>query len=173
MPVKRAAVVAVSAGTDDSMVKPRRDAIRLVAGKGVENDRHFGRNEARAVLLVDVGTYEALRERGLDLPFGSLGENVVIEGVALDELAPGSRVRLGPDATVRLTEPRPRCSKLREVHPDLARLLPRARGVYGEVTAGGTVRPDDAVVVLPGEDMEQGVNGDGGARASARRVGEG
>jgi len=169
MSVKRGAVVAVSAGTDSSMAKPRRDAIRLVAGKGVEHDRHFGRNGARAVLLVDVGTYQALRERGLDLPFGSLGENVVIEGLALDELPPGSRVRLGPDATVRLTEPRPRCGRLREVHPDLARLLPRARGVYGEVTVGGTVRPHDPVVVLP----DEGADGAGAGSGVPGPPGEG
>lgn len=139
-------VAALCAGQDPSFVKPRRQRIELVAGAGIAGDRHFGRDPRRSILLVDTRTYGYLAEHGLDLPYGSLGENVVVAGDALRHAEPGTVLRLGQTAVVRITEVRRRCRRLMEAHPRLLRLLARHQGMfYAEVLEGGTVEENDTV----------------------------
>src|ERR1700730_775450 len=91
--------VAISEG------EPRRAAarIRLVAGLGLEGDRHApGRGHfsgtpgtGRALTLIEAEALESLRESlGIALPPGEARRNVTTRGIALNALV-GRRFRIG------------------------------------------------------------------------------
>src|SRR5262245_45469221 len=119
-------VVAVSSSPSHSMRKAGRDAIRLVAGLGVEGDAHCGETvkhrsrvardptqpNLRQVHLLHAELLEELRATGFALEPGQVGENVTTSGVALLDLPRGTRLHLGTSAIVEVTGLRNPCSQL-------------------------------------------------------------
>lgn len=109
-------------------VKEARSAVD-VDPAGAIGDRHYGRSPDRALLLVPEATYRALRAEGIDVPFGSLGENLVVSGLPADDLIPGTRLSIG-DATFEVAGGCTVCASLAQVHPRLPKASYRRRGVY-------------------------------------------
>lgn len=168
-------VTAVSTGTSHGIGKDTHDAIRLVAGHGVEGDAHAGvtvkhrsrvrkdptQPNLRQVHLIHAELHEELAERGFELGPGQMGENVTTSGVELLALPTGTVLRLGSDAAVEVTGLRNPCSQLDEIAPGLMKAvldrdgdgeLVRKSGVMGVVLEGGEVRPGDSIQVeLPPE----------------------
>jgi MOSC domain-containing protein YiiM len=165
-----AAVVAVSRRAAHAPGKERVDAIRLVAGLGIEGDAHAGekvkhrydarrdpnRPNLRQVHLIGAELLDELGERGYSIGPGELGENVTVRGLDLTALPTGARLRLGAGAVVELTGTRNPCRTLEKVAKGLMKAtLGRdaqgnailRSGVMGVVVAGGEVAAGDEVVV--------------------------
>jgi MOSC domain-containing protein YiiM len=168
-------VLAVSRSRRHTMSKPNVEAIRLLAGLGVEGDAHLGETvkhrsrvrrdptqpNLRQVHLIHAELHDELRVRGFDVSPGVMGENVTTRGIELLGLPAGTLLRLGGEAVVEVTGLRNPCVQLDRLQPGLmaANLgrdqhgeLVRKAGVMGVVIAGGEVRPGDGVFVeLPPE----------------------
>ncbi len=166
-------VLAVSRGPEHSFSKPVRECVRLLAGLGVEGDAHLGvtvkhrsrvardptQPNLRQVHLIHSELHDELREAGLDVAPGEMGENVTTRGIDLLGLPVGTRLHLGGEAVVEVTGLRNPCSQLDRFLPGLQAAvlgrgadgeLVRKAGIMGVVIAGGDVRPGDLVrVVLP------------------------
>jgi len=139
-------VLSLHAGQGPGLPKAGVEELRLVAGYGAVGDRHAGGDPERAVLVAGVGSYRRAREAGIELPYGALGENLLLD---LDPHAwVGRRLEAG-GALLELVAPCPVCAALTHLDPRLPRLLYRGRGVYARVLRGGVVRRADLVRVLP------------------------
>jgi MOSC domain-containing protein YiiM len=168
-----AIVTAVSRSPSHSFTKPNADAIRLVAGLGVEGDAHQGATvkhrsrlerfghmpNLRQVHLIHSELFDELRDTGFVVAAGQMGENVTTEGVDLLGLPTGARLHLGPDAVVEVTGLRNPCRQLDKLQPGLMAAtlardaegnLVRKAGIMGIVLEGGEVREGDPIrVELP------------------------
>jgi MOSC domain-containing protein YiiM len=165
-----ARIVSVSSDDEHRFSKPRREAITLVAGLGVDGDAHFGatvqhRSRVRRdptqpnLRQVHLIHRELFEEVDAEVTPGELGENVTTEGLDLLALPTGAVLRLGSDAVVQVTGLRNPCVQIDRFEPGLLKQLVgtdaegrtvRKAGVMGVVLAGGVVRPgDDVVVELP------------------------
>jgi hypothetical protein len=169
-------VEAVSTGAIHGIGKENADAIRLVAGLGVDGDVHAGETvkhrsrvrkdptqpNLRQVHLIHTELHEELAGRGFPvIAPGQMGENVTTSGVELLSLPRGTRLRLGQEAVVEVTGLRNPCNQLDEIAPGLMKAVldrdadgqvVRKSGVMGVVLQGGEVRPGDAIEVeLPTE----------------------
>ena len=124
----------------------RKDAIELVAGKGVVGDRHFGNRKGRQVLLVESG---CLQELGLQP--GDLREQVTVSFDGLQDLTSGTQLKLG-NAALEITGDCPPCRSMAGyLGEDPKEFVPRAmrkRGMLGVVVAGGRVKDGDEVVIF-------------------------
>jgi MOSC domain-containing protein YiiM len=168
-----AIVTAVSRSPSHSFTKPNADAIRLVAGLGVEGDAHQGATvkhrsrlerfghmpNLRQVHLIHSELFDELRDTGFVVAAGQMGENVTTEGVDLLGLPTGARLHLGPDAVVEVTGLRNPCRQLDKLKPGLMAAtlardpegnLIRKAGIMGIVLEGGDVCEGDPIrVELP------------------------
>ncbi|MDP2712166.1 MAG: MOSC domain-containing protein [Solirubrobacteraceae bacterium] len=167
-------VTAVSRSATHTMTKPTGDAIRLLAGLGVEGDAHSGttvkhRSHARRdptkpnlrqVHLIHGELHDELAAQGFaGLQPGQMGENVTTRGIDLLGLPAGTRLLLGDEAVVEVTGLRNPCAQLDGIQPGLMKAtlardadgaVVMKSGVMGVVLAGGVVRPGDAIgVQLP------------------------
>lgn len=166
-------VIAVCRSATHTMSKPCVDAIRLVAGLGVEGDAHQGETvkhrsrvardptqpNLRQLHLVHAELFDALAEQGFMVGPGQIGENVLTRGVDLLALPVGTRLALGEEAVAEITGLRNPCAQLDGIARGLmAATLDRApdgslvrkAGVMAIVVAGGEVRVGDPVrVELP------------------------
>lgn len=164
-----AAVKAVSLNPAHAFSKPNVDAIRLVAGLGVDGDAHSGvtvqhrsrvardpsQPNLRQVHLIHAELIDELNGKGFAVAAGDMGENVTTTGIALLELPTGARLRLGETAIVAITGLRNPCRQLNDFQPGLMEAtfdrdaegnLIRKAGVMGIVIAGGAIRPGDPIV---------------------------
>lgn len=170
-----ATVIAVSRSPAHAFSKAGQDAIRLIAGMGVEGDAHAGvtvkhrsrvavdptRPNLRQVHLIHAELFDELARRGLDVPAGGMGENVTTRGLDLLGLPAGARLRLGASALVEVTGLRNPCRQLDAFRPglmaasldrDARGCLIRKAGIMGIVLEGGEVRPGAPIrVELPPE----------------------
>jgi MOSC domain-containing protein YiiM len=168
-----ATVTAVGLSPTHSFSKPVLDAIRLLAGLGVEGDAHLGvtvkhrsrvkadptQPNLRQVHLIQSELHDELAAAGFTVVPGDLGENVTTRGIDLLGLPTGAKLRLGRDAVVEITGLRNPCSQIdgfqqgllkQVMGRDEAGNLVRKAGVMGIVLAGGTVRPGDPIgIELP------------------------
>ncbi|HKP74987.1 MAG TPA: MOSC domain-containing protein [Longimicrobiaceae bacterium] len=166
-------VVAVSRSPRHRFSKAPEEAIRLIAGIGVEGDAHAGekvkhRSRARwnpslpnlrQVHLIHAELHDELRAAGFTVQPGEMGENVTTRGIDLLGLPTGARLRLGDAAVVEVTGLRNPCVQLDRFQEGLMAAcldrdaegnLVRKAGVMAIVLTGGEVRPGDPVrVELP------------------------
>ncbi|KNE81288.1 MULTISPECIES: MOSC domain-containing protein [Streptomyces] len=161
-------VAAVSREEEYRFSKRGRDAIRLVAGLGVEGDAHQGvtvrhrsrmaRDPAqpnlRQVHLLHRELFAEVAEAGFEVLPGQLGENITTAGIDLLALSTGTLLRLGDEAVVEVTGLRNPCAQidgfrdglLKEVlgRDERGRVVRRA-GIMSIVLVGGEVRPGDRI----------------------------
>jgi MOSC domain-containing protein YiiM len=138
----------VSVNTNDSKEfrkLPRAEA-RLVAGFGLEGDRHAGRPD-RQVSILNAETVAELADKGMPVTPGVLGENITVEGVPVMRLAQGTRLRIG-EAELEIVGDRPSCREMLEVHRDALKAMTGRAGKMARVVRGGTVRPGDPIELI-------------------------
>jgi MOSC domain-containing protein YiiM len=164
-------VVAVCRSAEPGLPKPVVDEVRLIEDWGVEGDYHAGKfvrhrylakkdptqPNLRQVCIVDAAAFAVLKERDLQIGPGMMGENITIEGVAVMQLAIGTRLSIG-EALVEVMEVRITCNQLNGIATSLLKAVSQRRwgekvymaGMMARVLAGGRVRAGDAVDVLEG-----------------------
>ena len=122
-----------------------------VTVSGVAGDRqrnkvfHGGPN--RAVCLYSEELYEWLRDYGIDVSNGNLGENFTTRGLDLGALKPKDRLRVG-QCVIEITAVRVPCNQLKKWDPDLPEIIVGRSGWVAKVIEEGTVRQGDAIEVL-------------------------
>jgi len=112
---------------------------RLLADSGIEGCAHSRRGSKRQVLLVDRETLQAM-----DLAPGIIRENITTEGLAVNSLDIGQRLRIG-DALLEVSIVCTPCDQLEKLRPGLRREIRGRRGVLCRVLEGGIVRAGDRI----------------------------
>jgi molybdenum cofactor synthesis domain-containing protein len=114
---------------------------------GVEGDAHAGPWH-RQVSLLAAEDVAAMRARGLpDLQSGDFGENFVIEGLDPGRLGLGSRLELGGDAEIEVTQIGKTCHARCAIYHKTGDCIMPTRGLFARVLRGGPVRAGDRVNV--------------------------
>ena len=121
------------------------ESVRVVAGHGVEGDRHYKPNGARpgqALTLVEAEEVERV-----GLAAGGTRRQVTVRGVRLNDLV-GKRFKVGDVECfgVELCEP---CAHLESMtRPGIIKDLVHAAGINADVLNDGTIAVGDAVSEL-------------------------
>jgi MOSC domain-containing protein YiiM len=119
---------------------------------GVEGDwqktRKYHGGPDRAICLYSEELYEFLRDKGVDLVNGSVGENFTTRGLDLQALGVGDRVRVG-ECVIETTKVRVPCHQLRKWDQDLPELIVGHSGWVAKVVQEGVVRVGDPLEHLP------------------------
>jgi MOSC domain-containing protein YiiM len=122
-----------------------------VARTGVDGDRQRNRTyhggSDRAVCIFSQELYDWLRDKGIDLKNGSVGENFTTRGLDLNALSKGDRLRVG-ECVVEITDVRIPCSNLKKWDVDLPELIVGHSGWVARVSEEGVVKPGDAIEVI-------------------------
>jgi MOSC domain-containing protein YiiM len=107
-----------------------------------------------AVLLLPMETIDQLNAEGWPVRAGDLGENLTVRGVPYASLAPGTVVRVGPEAVVQVSRACDPCDNLvelpyvgKERGAEFMRTMRGRRGWYARVLVPGRVAPGDVVAV--------------------------
>ena len=114
---------------------------------GIENDKHFNRRPERSILITSKYSYEKAEAEGILMPYGSLGENIVVDIDPKLLKVPGTRIRFG-DAVVEIVQNCTICKSLAKVDECLPELLREDRGVFAKCVQRGKISKGDTATLL-------------------------
>ena len=140
-------------GMPKRAVKSARVSAHGVEGDKQRNLKYHGGPD-RAVCIFSEELYDWLRERGIDLASGSVGENFTTRGIDLDALKPGDQLRVG-ECLIELTDVRVPCRNLNQWHPDLLKTIKGHSGWVARVIEEAVVEPGDAIEVVQPARIQQ------------------
>jgi MOSC domain-containing protein YiiM len=115
------------------------ETVDVVAGLGFAGCAHARKSSNRQVLLVDKETLDAMELRP-----GIIRENITTEGLNVNGLALGERLRIGA-ILLQVSAVCTPCDQLEKVRPGLRREMYGRRGMLCRVLEGGTLRTGDAI----------------------------
>jgi MOSC domain-containing protein YiiM len=116
--------------------------IRAVENSGLEGCAHARTNSPRQILLMDQETLELM-----ELQPGIIRENITTQGINVNGLAAGQRLRIG-EAYLEISLVCTPCDQLEKLRPGLRRELRGRRGMLCRVITGGTIRRGDTIEKL-------------------------
>ncbi len=114
---------------------------------GIAGDAHAG-NWHRQVSLLAQESIEKMVKKGAKVAAGDFAENITTEGINLQSLTIGSKLRLGADAEVKVTQFGKVCHEECEIRRQVGDCIMPREGIFAKVTHPGRIETSDTVEVL-------------------------
>jgi MOSC domain-containing protein YiiM len=114
--------------------------------KGIIEDKYYDTNINRSVLITSEASYTLANDHNIKLPFGSLGENILINYNPY-HLTAGDQLRMG-DVILEISQNCTMCDHLSKIDEDLPELLKDDRGIFAKVIQGGVIKKEAEIVLL-------------------------
>lgn len=114
---------------------------------GLKGDAHAGPWH-RQVSFLASESIEKARESGLDVTFGDFAENIATSGIDWKNIPMGTRVRLGHDALVEITQIGKECHNKCAIYYQAGDCIMPKEGIFGRVLKGGRIRNGDEIHII-------------------------
>lgn len=108
-----------------------------VDNNGVYGDKFYGQDLLRSVLITSIESYQIAQKQGVELEYGLLGENILVD-INPYSLLPGERFQIA-DTTFEITQNCTLCKGLSNVSSKLPKILKDDRGIFAKVVSGKSV----------------------------------
>jgi molybdenum cofactor synthesis domain-containing protein len=141
---QRGEVVSVNVSSVTGERKMPASRVELVAGHGVAGDAHAGPGQ-RQLSLLALESFEHMPAETRPLVPGDFAENVTTRGIDLLALPVGTRVRVGRDALIEISQHGKRCHAGCEISQRVGTCVMPREGVFATVVCGGVIEPGDAI----------------------------
>ncbi|UQZ89792.1 MOSC domain-containing protein [Deltaproteobacteria bacterium Smac51] len=141
-------VIAVSTSLKKGVKKDNVPEIRLVLDSGVEGDAHAASDPRRQVSLLAQESINIMKaQSNLELKPGDFAENITTEGLELHTLPLGTRLKIGPEAVLEVSQIGKTCHHGCAIKQTTGSCIMPTHGIFGRVAAPGTIRPGDEILV--------------------------
>ena len=114
--------------------------------KGIVEDKYYDTNVQRSVLITSQESYALASSHHIKMPYGSLGENVLIDYNPY-HLTAGDQLRIG-DVILEISQYCTMCDHLSKIDKDLPTLLKDDRGIFARVLESGVIKKEDEIYLL-------------------------
>ncbi|MHC4546122.1 MAG: MOSC domain-containing protein [Planctomycetota bacterium] len=138
METTKGKIKAISISKEKGTKKYNVPTAQLKADFGMEGDAHAGNWHRRA--------------KGATVTSGDFAENITTEGIDLQSLTIGSKLRLGSVAEVEITQFGKKCHSGCEIFQQIGDCIMPREGVFAKVTKPGQVKTGDTIEVLNSND---------------------
>ncbi|MCK4292275.1 MAG: MOSC domain-containing protein [Planctomycetes bacterium] len=142
---------AISISKERGTRKRNVAAARLKAGFGIAGDAHAG-DWHRQVSLLAQESIATMRAKGADVGPGDFAENITTEGIDLQTLTIGSKLRLGSVAELEVTQFGKKCHSRCEIFQQVGDCVMPREGIFARVTKPGRITPGDTIEVVNQDD---------------------
>ncbi len=145
--MNEAKIVAVSISKKKGQKKTNMEAVQLIRNHGIDQDAHAG-DWHRQVSLLDMQSISKIQEKGIDVHPGNFAENITTEGIRLWELPVGTKMKLGGEVLVEVTQIGKECHDRCAIFHQVGDCVMPREGIFVKVLEEGTLRPGDAITVV-------------------------
>jgi len=132
-------VIEIFSATKDSsgLTRPIVKELDIIKGFGIKNDKFAGKDEDKSVMIVGMKAYDISKENGIDLEFGSFGENILFD-FDPHEYKVGTILKVG-EVELEITQACTICNHLSIFGKELPFLVKHHRGLYCRVLNDGKI----------------------------------
>lgn len=123
---------------------------RLVPDHGLEGDAHAGPWH-RQVSLLALESIRKMQAKGLKVGPGDFAENLTTEGLDLRSLVPGTKLKIGPEAVLEVTQIGKICHERCAIYYQAGDCVMPREGIFARVLKGGPVQVGDNIEVVDGQ----------------------
>jgi len=118
----------------------------FIENLGLENDAH-AETGIRQVSLLARKSIEKIRAKGLDVNYGDFAENLTIEGIDLPSLPIGTRLKIGREVLLEVTQIGKTCHNRCNIFYTVGDCVMPREGIFAKVLAGGKIKVDDKIEI--------------------------
>ncbi len=140
-------IIAVCRSEKKGTKKTPAAEISIKKDYGVVGDAHADCRTHRQVSLLAIESIDKMRHKGFDLRPGDFAENITTQGIDLASLPAGTRIRLGKEAVLEMTQIGKECHAACEIRQQVGDCIMPREGVFARVIRGGHVRPNDSIII--------------------------
>ena len=119
----------------------------LKVGFGITGDAHGG-NWHRQVSLLATESIDKMVARGASVSPGDFAENITTESINLLALSVGSKLKLGEDAELEVTQFGKKCHSRCRIFEQVGDCIMPREGVFAKVTAPGRIKVGNVIEVV-------------------------
>lgn len=114
--------------------------------EGIVGDKFYAKDTERSVLLTTVESYRLALDNDINMDYGSLGENILINynPYALEH---GTKIQIG-EVILEITQNCTICNHLSTIDKKLPVLLKDDRGIFVKVVEAGFIEKGDKLYLL-------------------------
>jgi MOSC domain-containing protein YiiM len=151
--------IIISINISGGGVPKKRVTVVKVSQSGLDDDaqddtKHHGGPD-RAVCIYALERIRALRLEGHPIDVGTAGENLTVEGIDWDLIAPGARLQVGDQVLLEVASFTNPCKTIKGSFIDgrftriAQKFFPGWSRVYARVLAEGQIRSGDPIRISP------------------------
>ncbi|WP_407930423.1 MOSC domain-containing protein [Ignavibacterium album] len=141
-------VVAISISKKKGIPKTNVKSAKLIENFGIEGDIHAG-NWHRQVSFLALESIDKMREKGLpNLRPGAFAENITTEFLELPKLEIGTRMKIGKEAELEITQIGKECHSKCAIFIKVGDCVMPREGIFAKVIRGGEIFIEDEIKIL-------------------------
>jgi len=119
----------------------------IIKDWGLESDAHAGKYH-KQISLLGLDSMNKMQDQGVKINFGELYENLDVEGIILYKLPLGTKLKVGEDILLEMTQIGKKDSYFLEIDGKTVSSIMTKEGVFARVLKGGKVKTGDEIEVL-------------------------
>ncbi len=122
------------------------DEAKVIKNFGIKNDANAGKWH-RQLSLLALEKIEDFRSKGAKVDFGAFGENLVIEGIELNKLPIGQKLKIG-EIELEVTQIGKKCHDKCAIYYQVGQCIMPSNGIFTKVLKGGKIKVGDECILL-------------------------
>jgi len=114
---------------------------------GVQGDKFYAKDINRSILIASIDSYQLSKENGIELEYGALGENILID-INPYSLSSGDIITIS-GIKMKISQHCTLCQGLSNLNSKLPKLLKNDRGIFVQVieSRSSTIKLGDVVTI--------------------------
>jgi len=117
-----------------------------IDSKGILKDKHYNKDIDRAVLITSLDTYILAQKNGINISYGSLGENLLMDYNPYN-LEVGTQLKIA-NVILEISQHCTLCKSFTQIDTKLPKLLKNDRGIFARVIDAGIIKDGDDIYLL-------------------------
>ena len=114
---------------------------------GLVGDAHADCCTHRQVSLLAMESINKMRELGFEVGPGDFAENLTTQGLELLSLPVGTRISIGRDVLLEVTQIGKKCHSGCAIYQQIGKCIMPREGIFAKVVRGGFVRAGDHISI--------------------------
>lgn len=135
-------VIALFISVPDSKGRLEQESA-ILDEKGIQTDKYYDSNIQRSVLITSLSSYTLAKTHHIEMVYGSLGENLLIDYNPY-HLKAGDTLQVG-EVILEISQNCTMCDHLSNIDRRLPTLLKDDRGIFAKVIQNGKIKKEDKV----------------------------
>ena len=142
-----AKILSVNISEKKGEKKHNISAGRALIQQGLENDAHIGM-AIRQISLLASESIEKIRQKGLNVNYGDFAENLTTEGIELFTLPLGTKLKVGKDVLLEVTQIGKTCLTPCAIYHAVGDCVMPKEGIFVRVLSEGMISTGDEIIVI-------------------------